>query len=41
MYTQNLYVAYSSDWAGFVSKPSELLSIVNPISVASAYKVSD
>lgn len=41
MYTQNLYVAYSSDWTGFVSKPSELLSIVNPISVASAYKVSE
>ncbi|WP_378144042.1 ABC transporter substrate-binding protein [Cnuibacter sp. UC19_7] len=41
MYTQNLYVAHSSDWSGFISKPSELLSIVNPISVASAYKVSD
>lgn len=41
MYTQNLYVAYSSEWAGFLSKPSELLSIVNPISLASAYKVSE
>lgn len=40
MYSQNLYVAYSSKWAGFISKPSELLSIVNPISLASAYKVS-
>lgn len=41
MYTQNLYVAYSSEWAGFQSKPSELLSIVNPISVASAYRVTE
>jgi peptide/nickel transport system substrate-binding protein len=38
MYTQNLYVAYRSDWSGFLVKPSELLSIVNPISVASATK---
>jgi peptide/nickel transport system substrate-binding protein len=38
MYTQNLYVAYRSDWSGFSVKPSELLSIVNPISVASATK---
>ncbi|WP_298461073.1 ABC transporter substrate-binding protein [uncultured Cellulomonas sp.] len=38
MYTQNLYVAHSSDWTGFISKPSELLSIVNPVSVASARK---
>jgi len=36
MYTQNLYVAHRSDWSGFQVKPSELLSIVNPISVASA-----
>jgi peptide/nickel transport system substrate-binding protein len=41
MYTQNLYVAHSSEWAGFISKPSELLSIVNPESLASAYKVSE
>ncbi|WP_251856322.1 ABC transporter substrate-binding protein [Herbiconiux sp. L3-i23] len=41
MYTQNLYVAHSSDWAGFIMKPSELLSIVNPVSIASAYKVSE
>lgn len=41
MYTQNLYMAYSSKWAGFVSKPSELLSIVNPVSVASAHKIAD
>src|SRR3546814_1176012 len=39
MYTQNLYVAHSSDWEGFISKPSELLSIVNPVSIASAHKV--
>ncbi|HEY0187927.1 MAG TPA: ABC transporter substrate-binding protein [Cellulomonas sp.] len=38
MYTQNLYFAYSSDWTGFLSKPSELLSIVNPESVASAHR---
>jgi peptide/nickel transport system substrate-binding protein len=38
MYTQNLYVAHRGDWSGFVVKPSELLSIVNPISVASATK---
>jgi peptide/nickel transport system substrate-binding protein len=38
MYTQNLFVAHRSDWSGFVVKPSELLSIVNPISVASATK---
>ncbi|RDV43852.1 ABC transporter substrate-binding protein [Leifsonia sp. ku-ls] len=37
MYTQNLYFASSSKWTGFVSKPSELLSIVNPVSVASAH----
>jgi peptide/nickel transport system substrate-binding protein len=34
MYTQNLYVAHSSDWTGFVVKPSELLSIVDPQSLA-------
>jgi peptide/nickel transport system substrate-binding protein len=38
MYTQNLYTAYRDSWSGFVVKPSELLSIVNPISVASATK---
>jgi peptide/nickel transport system substrate-binding protein len=38
MYTQNLYVAHRADWSGFVVKPSELLSIVNPVSVASATK---
>jgi peptide/nickel transport system substrate-binding protein len=39
MYTQNLFFAHSSKWKGFISKPSELLSIVNPLSVASAYKI--
>lgn len=39
MYTQNLFFAHSDDWDGFVAKPSELLSIVNPISVASAHPV--
>lgn len=39
MYTQNLYFAHSAEWDGFVSKPSELLSIVNPISIASAFPV--
>lgn len=38
MYTQNLYVAYRSDWSGFQVKPSELLSIVNPVSLANATK---
>lgn len=37
MYTQNLYFAHSSKWTGFVSLPSELLSIVNPVSLASAH----
>ena len=35
MYTQNLYVAHRSNWTGFIVKPSELLSIVNPVSLAS------
>jgi len=39
MYTQNLFFAHSSDWTGFISKPSELLSIVNPLSLASAQPV--
>lgn len=39
MYTQNLFFAASDKWAGFIPKPSELLSIVNPISLASAYPV--
>jgi peptide/nickel transport system substrate-binding protein len=39
MYTQNLSFAHSSEWDGFVTKPSELLSIVSPVSIASAHKV--
>ena len=39
MYTQNLSFAHSDKWTGFVSQPSELLSIVNPESLASAQKV--
>jgi peptide/nickel transport system substrate-binding protein len=39
MYTQNLFFAHSDKWTGFISKPSELLSIVNPESLASAHKV--
>lgn len=39
MYTQNLFFAASDEWAGFISKPSELLSIVNPLSLASAHPV--
>lgn len=39
MYTQNLNFAHSANWDGFVTKPSELLSIVSAVSIASAYKV--
>lgn len=39
MYTQNLFFAASDEWDGFISKPSELLSIVNPLSLASAHPV--
>jgi len=41
LYTQNLYVAHSSGWTGFVPKPSELLSVVNPVSIASAHRVPE
>lgn len=37
MYTQTLYFAHSAKWTGFIPAPSELLSIVNPLSVASAH----
>ena len=36
MYVQNLYVAHNRKWTGFKVKPSELLSIVNPESLANA-----
>ncbi|MFG1849969.1 ABC transporter substrate-binding protein [Micromonospora carbonacea] len=39
MYMQNLYVAHSDKWDGFVVKPSELLSVVDPQSLANARKV--
>lgn len=34
MYVQNLNIAHSSDWEGFEVKPSELLSIIDPSSLA-------
>ncbi len=34
MYVQNLYVAHSDAWDGFVTKPSELLSIIDPESLS-------
>ncbi|GAB3598216.1 ABC transporter substrate-binding protein [Kineococcus gypseus] len=38
MYTQNLFFGHSDAWSGFTARPSELLSIVNPVSIASASK---
>jgi len=38
MYVQNLNVAHSSKWDGFVTKPSELLSIIDPASLANVHK---
>ena len=38
MYMQNLYVAHSDKWSGFVVKPSELLSLVDPQSLANVKK---
>jgi peptide/nickel transport system substrate-binding protein len=38
MYMQNLYVAHSDKWSGFVVKPSELLSLVDPQSLANVTK---
>jgi peptide/nickel transport system substrate-binding protein len=38
MYLQNLYLAYSNKWSGFVVKPSELLSLVDPQSLANVKK---
>ncbi|SDP26366.1 peptide/nickel transport system substrate-binding protein [Nakamurella panacisegetis] len=38
MYTQNLYVAYRSNINGLVVKPSELLSVVDPASLAQITK---
>lgn len=39
MYVQNLHVAHSDEWGGFVVKPSELLSIIDPESLAKAHPV--
>jgi peptide/nickel transport system substrate-binding protein len=39
MYMQNLYLAHSTKWDGFVVKPSELLSLVDPQSLANAKKI--
>ncbi|MFK3979334.1 ABC transporter substrate-binding protein [Micromonospora sp. NPDC050397] len=38
MYMQNLYFAHSDKWSGFVVKPSELLSVVDPQSLANVTK---
>lgn len=38
MYVQNLYVAHSSKWDGFITKPSELLSIIDPASLANVHQ---
>lgn len=38
MYVQNLNVAHSSKWDGFVTKPSELLSIIDPVSLANVHQ---
>jgi peptide/nickel transport system substrate-binding protein len=35
---QNLNVAHSNKWTGFVTKPSELLSIIDPASLANVTK---
>lgn len=40
LYVQNLYVAHSDEWDGFVVRPSELLSIIDPESLANAYPVN-
>lgn len=39
MYVQNLHVAHSDGWGGFVVRPSELLSIIDPESLAKAHPV--
>jgi peptide/nickel transport system substrate-binding protein len=38
MYMQNLYLAHSDKWSNFIVKPSELLSLVDPHSLANATK---
>lgn len=39
LYVQNLYVAHSDDWGNFTVRPSELLSIIDPESLANATPV--
>jgi peptide/nickel transport system substrate-binding protein len=39
MYMQNLYFAHSDKWSGFVVKPSELLSLLDPQSLANVKKI--
>lgn len=34
MYVQNLNIAHRDTWTGFITKPSELLSIIDPASLA-------
>lgn len=38
MYVQNLSVAHRDAWTGFITKPSELLSIIDPVSLANVHK---
>lgn len=40
LYSQNLFFASNNKWTGFQVKPSELLSVVNTISLANAHPVS-
>lgn len=40
MYMQNLYVAHNAKWTGFIVKPSELMSIIDPQSLANVTKTS-
>ena len=40
MYMQNLYFAHSDNGSGFVVKPSELLSLIDPESLANVTKKS-
>lgn len=39
LYVQNLYVAHSDQWENFTVRPSELLSIIDPESLANARPV--
>ncbi len=38
MYMQNLYIAHNAKWSGFVVKPSELMSVIDPQSLANVTK---